>query len=138
MSKSSIAVALCLLLLCAGCGGSSHSTADRKAACAKARAARAQYDATFTSVGPSLNKTEAGRAIAATSELKAAAKQLQSATGDSEKRQLDQLVAALSQQEKVVSALASRDLTAASKYAAGLNQTLSTSLASLKRICAKS
>jgi hypothetical protein len=56
-------------------------------------------------------------------------------SSSSEKKQLDQLVQALSNQEKVLMAFAANNFAAAAPYGKGLNAALFQSIANLSKIC---
>jgi hypothetical protein len=144
LRKSSFAtmcsLGLLLVVLLTGCGGGGHpsakSSVDGKAACAKVKVANAHYRLAIARMGLKFsNKPLGAKAQAATREFRETSEQLQRVSSSSEKKQLAQLVLALSHQEKVLMAFAANNFAAAVPYGKGLNAALYQSIANLSKIC---
>jgi hypothetical protein len=144
LRKSSFAttcsLGLLLVVLLTGCGGGGHSSAkssaDGKTACAKVKVANAHYRLAIARMGLKFkNKPLTAKALAATHDFRTTSEQLRGVSSSSEKKQLDQLVQALSNQEKVLMAFAANNFAAAAPYGKGLNAALFQSIANLSKIC---
>jgi hypothetical protein len=120
----------------AGCGGSDH--AELASACAKAKAAQAEYHRAGEAVGASFLEDQAGdrRVIAAAGRFRERVQAIEPLTSPARSQQLVALVRVLVQHEKLLAALAAHDLKTAHIYAGGnFEQALEEGQKNFEAIC---
>lgn len=139
MKRSAIALTLGALLAMAGCGGKSHSAANsqaRKEACAFALEAKSNYRHALVELGLRFfNKKQDEAALVALRQFEARLQPLIRATSGSERGQLEKLMAALGQHERVLLAFKAHNVAAAQRNGIGLDSALNESLPKFEKIC---
>jgi hypothetical protein len=135
MFKTLIASGCALALVASGCG--SDSSAKHKTACANAVKAMNAYHVAGEKVGTDfLNRTKDEPVIAAAAAFRAQLARLEPLTSSSERGQLQGLSGALEQHEKLLHALAFRNLPEAHKYATtAFEEALDTGQRNFRTIC---
>lgn len=148
MKAFSAAVMGGVLLLALGCGDSSKSTSPKStatrststapnAACAKATAALHQFQSSREALGGALLNPSTDRAaLAVTRKFSTDAQELARSLSGAPKRELDQMIGVLAQDERVLHSLAAHDLSRAGRESTGLSAGLDDSIARLETICA--
>jgi len=135
MTKALIASACGLLLFVSGCG--SGGSDKRKTACAQAVTAMNAYHLAGQAVAPDFsNRAGLKKVVVAAAGFRAKLKKLAPATSASERKQLEELTGTLEEHERLLTAVATKQLTLAHELdTQGFEEALDDGQANFKTIC---